>query len=314
MKPAFSPKHESISCYPLTLTQALVDLPVANRCLGHWQRERLQAGGIDGNAAAESAGLSIHPASWLAPADIVKLAHWQAPQPMVLRSRSGMVLAWGPGPEIAADAHEIIAEPQSLLIRYAWDLLEVNSQLLAALTESRLDGTVSDRVEIDGCVWVGAGSKLLPGVFIEGNVVIGRNCKIGPNCYLRGATAIGDNCHIGQAVEIKNSIIMNGSSIGHLSYCGDSVIGARVNFGAGTITANLRHDGGNHRSLDAASGELVDSGRRKLGCIAGDDVHTGIHTSIYPGRKLWPGTCTLPGAIVDRDVMPAAAAAGAYTC
>ena len=50
-------------------------------------------------------------------------------------------------------------------------------------------------------------------------------------------------------------------------------------------------------------GELVGTGRIKFGAIVGDGVHTGIHTSIYPGRKLWPGTSTRPGAVVDRDVM-----------
>jgi len=47
---------------------------------------------------------------------------------------------------------------------------------------------------------------------------------------------------------------------------------------------------------------LLDTGRRKFGAIVGDHVHTGIHTSIYPGRKLWPNTSTRPGEIVQRDV------------
>ena len=81
---------------------------------------------------------------------------------------------------------------------------------------------------------------------------------------------------------------------------GDSVVGEGANLGCGTTTANFRHDGKNHRSL--SKGELVDTGRRKLGAIIADDVHTGINTSIYPGRKLWPHTSTLPGAIVKTDI------------
>lgn len=54
---------------------------------------------------------------------------------------------------------------------------------------------------------------------------------------------IGDKCHVGQAVEIKNSILLPGTNVGHLSYLGDSILGEKVNFGAGTITSNLRHDG-----------------------------------------------------------------------
>ena len=117
----------------------------------------------------------------------------------------------------------------------------------------------------------------------------------------RGSTAIGDKCHVGQAVEIKNSILLPGTNVGHLSYLGDSILGEKVNFGAGTITSNLRHDGGAHRS--PVAGLMIDTGRRKLGAIIGDGVHTGIHTSIYPGRKLWPKTVTLPGAIVAKDIL-----------
>ena len=52
-----------------------------------------------------------------------------------------------------------------------------------------------------------------------------------------------------------------------------------------------------------SDGALIDTGRRKFGAIVGDGVHTGINTSIYPGRKLWPGTTTRPGEIVSRDVI-----------
>ena len=87
----------------------------------------------------------------------------------------------------------------------------------------------------------------------------------------------------------------------HLSYVGDSVIGEGCNLGAGTIIANLRHDNANVKS--AVKGKLIDTGRRKFGTVFGDNVHTGISTSIFPGRKLWPNTCTRPGQIVDKDIL-----------
>ena len=187
-----------------------------------------------------------------------------------------------------------------LALRYPWDLLVLNERLVAKLEKPEIAGEVSDAAHVEGVIRLGAGSRILPGVFIEGNVVIGKNCKIGPNCYLRGNTVIGDNCHIGQAVEVKNSVIGFKTAVGHLSYVGDSVLGDRVNFGAGTIIGNLRHDGKNHRSL--VDGTLVDTGRRKFGAIVGDDVHTGIHTAIYPGRKLAPGSSTRPGDVVQLDL------------
>lgn len=188
-----------------------------------------------------------------------------------------------------------------LSIGYPWDMIEANEFFVNRITKTKLDGEKENNVTIKGNVMVGKGTRLLSGTYIEGNVVIGENCKIGPNCYLRSATSIGNNCHIGQAVEIKNSIIGENSKIPHLSYIGDSVIGENINLGAGTITANLRHDNANIKSL--VKDELVDSGRRKLGVIIADNVHTGIHTTLYPGRKLWPNTSTLPGEIVKKDKM-----------
>lgn len=183
-------------------------------------------------------------------------------------------------------------------ITFPWHLLDANKKVLETL-QFRNQGTIEPGVTIHGNVEIGKGTILKSGTYIEGPVMIGEHCRIGPNCYIRASTTIGSHVKIGNAVEIKNSVIHNSSSIGHLSYLGDSVIGEKVNCGAGTIAANLRHD--NKTIKSDVNGVLVDSGRRKLGAIIGDNVHTGIHTSIYPGRKLWPGTTTLPGESVQKD-------------
>ena len=179
-----------------------------------------------------------------------------------------------------------------------WDLIEANSVLVSEI-KNDIKGKVEKNVIVKGKLKAGKGTEILSGTYIKGNVIIGENCLIGPNCYLRGNTSIGNGCHIGQAVEIKNSIIMDNAKVPHLSYIGDSVIGKNSNLGAGTITANLKHDNENVRSV--VKGKIVDTGRRKLGTIIADDVHTGINTTIYPGRKIWPGVSTLPGEIIDKD-------------
>ncbi|GAX61404.1 nucleoside-diphosphate-sugar pyrophosphorylase [Candidatus Scalindua japonica] len=187
-----------------------------------------------------------------------------------------------------------------LSVGYPWDLIEANSILVSKI-KSDIKGKVEKNVTVKGKLIVGKGTEILSGTYIKGDVVIGENCSIGPNCYLRGNTSIGNGCHIGQAVEIKNSIIMDNAKVPHLSYVGDSIIGKNSNLGAGTITANLKHDNKNVRSV--VKGKPVDTGRRKLGAIIADDVHTGIKTAIYPGRKIWPGLGTLPGEVVDKDRM-----------
>lgn len=180
-------------------------------------------------------------------------------------------------------------------VGYPWDLLKANEHLLKDLKRS-CEGTVEPNVTLKGEVVIGKGSLIRSGAYIEGPVVIGENCDIGPNCFIRPSTAIGNRVRIGNAVEVKNTIVMEGTHIGHLSYVGDSIIGRRCNFGAGTKIANLRHDGKNIKVM--LKGRIIDSGRRKLGVIMGDDVHTGINTSINIGVTMAKGRITLPGEIV----------------
>jgi UDP-N-acetylglucosamine diphosphorylase / glucose-1-phosphate thymidylyltransferase / UDP-N-acetylgalactosamine diphosphorylase / glucosamine-1-phosphate N-acetyltransferase / galactosamine-1-phosphate N-acetyltransferase len=188
---------------------------------------------------------------------------------------------------------------------YAWDLLGHQEFLMAGMESGEILGTVEAGATLKGSVSVGKNTLIKSGAYIEGPVVIGENCIIGPNCYIRQYTSIGNNCRIGNAVEIKNSVIMDDCNICHLSYVGDSVLGQGCNLGAGTITANHRHNDKVIRSR--IKNKLVDSGRTKFGAILSDGVQTGVHTSIYPGRKLWPGVMTRPGAVVDKDLMPESA-------
>ena len=279
------------NCEPLSLTRRIEDFPIGNIPLRqHQQAAVAQIALTDTSAPA----LTLHPHAWLAAADLSALA---ASSASTLVDAFLTPLAWRGA---APDALRVVAAAASFLIRHPWDLLRANEEYVAGLVETLLLGEVHPSAVLEGVVQLGPGSRILPGVFIEGNVVIGAKCRIGPNCYVRGNTSIGDSCHIGQAVEIKNSLILSRTNVGHLSYVGDSVLGEAVNFGAGTIIANFRHDGQHHRSM--VNTNLVDTGRRKFGAIIGDHVHTGIHTSIYPGRRLWPNTSTRPGAIVQRDV------------
>jgi len=273
------------ACLPLTLTRDLAEFPIANRPL----REHQSA-----IQASFPHPLAIRPDAWIALADVELLAPGG---PTTLVVGDSTPLAWLGE---ASDPESTVVAEESFPIVHPWDLLRANELALGQIEGDRIAGQIHPSAVIEGTLHLGAGSRILPGVFIEGTVVIGADCRIGPNCHLRGATSIGERCHIGQAVEIKNSILLSDTWIGHLSYLGDSVIGQGVNFGAGTIVSNYRHDGKPHRSM--VDGRLVDTGRVKFGTVVGDGVHTGIHTSIYPGRKLWPGTATLPGEIVRHDL------------
>ncbi len=283
---------ESEGCHPLTITRSLADFPLANISLRRHQQAALIAVGLT-EAAGPDADFSVHSAAWFASAELATFV--AEPSYGTMTMGEGIILLTRKG-----GARELRAT-QSYAIIFSWDLLRANVEAMTARKSYVQESGAHASLYVDGRLQVGKGTKILPGVVIEGDVIIGDNCKVGPNCYIRGSTAIGDKCHVGQAVEIKNSILLPGTNVGHLSDLGDSILGEKVNLGAGTITSNLRHDGGPHRS--PVEGRMIDTGRRKLGAIVGDGVHTGIHTSIYPGRKLWPKTSTLPGAIVDKDIL-----------
>lgn len=190
---------------------------------------------------------------------------------------------------------------QGIELFYPWHLLDFAAWLLEESEISANRSQISPLAHTPGLLKLGAGSVVQPGVVIEGRVVIGENCRIGPNCYIRGNTVIGDHCVIGQSVEVKSSLIGNRTWISHLSYVGDSVIGDDVNFGAGSVCSNYRHDGKTHRVM--VGRELVETGRDKLGAMIGDGVKLGCHTIVYPGRIIEPGLTTLPGQIVTHNLI-----------
>lgn len=184
-----------------------------------------------------------------------------------------------------------------ITIGYPWDLLKANDAIIGNYTETiNHGGIIEDNVTIKGNIFLEKGAILKSGTYIEGNAYFGKNVSIGPNAYIRGNTSVGDEGKVGSFVELKNTYVGEGSHIPHLSYIGDSIIGNNSNLGGGTKVANLRHDG---KNISAKVKEkLVDTGRRKLGAIVWDDVHTGINTLIYPGRTIPTGGTTLPGEIV----------------
>ena len=180
-----------------------------------------------------------------------------------------------------------------------WELIEVNEELIGQL-KTEIRGKIEGGAHIHGEVYLDEGSIIRAGVYIEGNVYIGKNCDIGPNSYIRGNSYLGDHVHVGNAVEIKNSIIMENTNVSHLSYVGDSVIGSNCNIAAGTNIANLRFD--NRPVKTKIKNQMIDSGRRKLGSIIGDSVKTGINSSFSPGVKVGHNSTIGSGVLLYDDV------------
>lgn len=194
-----------------------------------------------------------------------------------------------------------IPSTEMLDVGLLWDLFEANRWALEK-ARSRIEGSIEDTAHIIGSVTIEEGARIRSGAYIEGPAFIGQNSDIGPNCFIRPHTSIGRNVRIGNACEIKNSIIMDKAHIGHLSYIGDSIIGESCNLGAGTTVANYRFDGETVKMT--VKDNVLDTGRRKLGVVLGDEVKTGINASLMPGVEVGNNSWIGPGVVVYRDVLP----------
>jgi UDP-N-acetylglucosamine diphosphorylase/glucosamine-1-phosphate N-acetyltransferase len=180
-----------------------------------------------------------------------------------------------------------------------WDLLEANRWVLLRM-DHKVYGVVEDGARLVGAVTVAESARVRSGAYVEGPTFIGEGSDVGPNCYVRPCTSIGRGVRIGNGCEVKNSLVMDGVHVGHLSYIGDSIVGENCNLGAGTVTANLRLDDGSVKML--VKGVVVDSGRRKLGVVLGDGVKSGINALFMPGVKVGCNSWIGPNVVVSRDV------------
>lgn len=131
-----------------------------------------------------------------------------------------------------------------------------------------------------------------PGAYIEGPCILGRGTVVRHGAYLRANTLAAAGCVIGHTTETKNAIFLPESKAAHFAYVGDSILGSRVNLGAGTKLANFLLGGGLIKlRIDR---QLISTGRNKLGAILGDDCQLGCNSVCNPGTVLGPCCAVRP--------------------
>jgi len=224
---------------------------------------------------------------------------------------------------VTTDALQVagINSPAQLAaLERAWQLRQANALMeqgarLADPARFDLRGTLecAGDVEIDvNCVFEGAvslgegvrigancvianarieaGAVIHPFTHIEGEkagVTVGAGSLIGPFARLRPGAQLGAEVHIGNFVEVKNSTLAAGAKANHLAYLGDATVGERVNYGAGSITAN--YDGANkHRT------------------VIGDDVHVGSNCVLVAPITIGAGGTIGGGSTINKSTEPGA--------
>ena len=172
---------------------------------------------------------------------------------------------------------------------YPWHLLDILEKVENPFGNERM-GKVHPLAVIEGNVHVASGAVIEPFTVIKGPAFIGPNATIGPDAFIRPTTIIGANCIV-RTSHVKNSIVLNESKIAHYSYCGESIVSKGCNFGAGSQTADLRLDERKVRVM--YNGILMDTGRRKFGCIFEPGVRTALATMLNPGTVVKEGALLL---------------------
>jgi bifunctional UDP-N-acetylglucosamine pyrophosphorylase/glucosamine-1-phosphate N-acetyltransferase len=146
--------------------------------------------------------------------------------------------------------------------------------------------TLADGVSIGAhCVIrdarIEAGAVIHPFTHIEG-ATVGPGALVGPYARLRPGAELGAEVHIGNFVEVKNSTLARGAKANHLAYLGDATVGERVNFGAGSITANY-------------------DGAHKHRTVIGNDVHVGSNCVLVAPVALGDGATIGGGSTITKD-------------
>ena len=137
---------------------------------------------------------------------------------------------------------------------------------------------------------IAAGAVIHPFTHIDGEttgVMVGAGALVGPFARLRPGAVLGAQVHIGNFVEVKNSTLAEGAKANHLAYLGDATVGARVNYGAGSITANY-------------------DGARKHRTVIEADVHVGSNCVLVAPVTIGAGGTIGAGSTITKDTPPGA--------
>ena len=132
-------------------------------------------------------------------------------------------------------------------------------------------------------VKIGQDTVIHPNTTIQNNVIIGENCEIGPNAFIREGCILDNKVKIGNCVEIKKTVIGEGTKVPHLTYLGDCKVGKNGNIGCGTITCNY-------------------DGKNKNQTIIGDNAFIGSNVSLVAPVKIGDNVTVAAGSTITDDI------------
>jgi len=145
---------------------------------------------------------------------------------------------------------------------------------------------LDDDFVIENDIAIHKTAQIESNVILKGPLIIGKHCFIGANSYLRNGVILDEAARVGTSCEIKSTIIFDHSAVAHFNFIGDSIIGSRVNFEAGSITANHFNERDNKTIYVLYDAELINTDVHKFGALIGDDSKIGANAVLSPGTLL----------------------------
>ena len=181
---------------------------------------------------------------------------------------------------------------------YPWEALDGIKSFILELGET-LSADEYDHPE-EG-VWIAKDAKIFPSAYIGAPCIIDHGAEVRHCAFIRGSAIVGKNAVVGNSTELKNVVLFDNVQTPHYNYVGDSILGYKAHMGAGSITSNVKSD----KSLVVIKngGELIETGRKKVGAILGDCVEIGCNSVLNPGTVLGRRASVYPTSCV-RGVIP----------
>jgi bifunctional N-acetylglucosamine-1-phosphate-uridyltransferase/glucosamine-1-phosphate-acetyltransferase GlmU-like protein len=171
---------------------------------------------------------------------------------------------------------------------------------IVAIIEQSLAHLPSHYVRAASGIAVHTTATVESGAVLKPPCIIGENCFVASYAYLRGGVWLAANVILGPSVEVKSSVIGEGSKAAHFNFVGDSVIGRDVNIEAGAIVANYRNERADKEIVCFDGERLIRTGREKFGSLIGDGCRVGANAVLAPGTILRPATVVPRLALVDQ--------------
>ena len=197
------------------------------------------------------------------------------------------------------DLTHTAAAPLLSPCRYPWEALAGIGDFILAL------GPTLPKEEYDNpapSVWIARSAKVAPTASITGPCIIGPETEVRHCAFIRGKALVGAGAVVGNSTELKNVILFDKVQVPHYNYVGDSILGYKAHMGAGSITSNVKSD---KLPVVVRDGETeVETGRKKVGAMLGDEVEVGCGSVLNPGTVVGKGSHIYPLSSV-RGTVPA---------